>query len=96
MKLKSGATKIKSLNKTAEENVFVLRNLKDAGCNDRMVEKFFQLRKDGKNSEQMRLLITQRKSLLRRIHENQKKIDCLDFMIFNIKQSGKKQTKNVR
>jgi DNA-binding transcriptional MerR regulator len=69
-----------------EENIFVIRNLKDAGCDCFMIEKFLQLKDKGKTREQLHLLSCQRTSLLQKVHENQKRIDCLDFLIFNMKK----------
>lgn len=70
----------------AEEDILVLRNLKDAGCDTLTVEKFLQLKEARKTKEQLRLLSCHRNSLLQKVHENQKKIDCLDFLIFSMKQ----------
>lgn len=74
------------LSEIAKGNITVIRNLKDAGCDSTMIDKFLQLKKDGKIKEQLRLLSCQRTSLLHKVHENQKKIDCLDFLIFNMMQ----------
>jgi hypothetical protein len=70
----------------AEENIFVISNLKEAGCDSLMIERFLELQNEGKTKEQLRLLSCQRTSLLDKVHENQKKIDCLDLLIFNMKQ----------
>lgn len=69
-----------------EENIFVIRNLKDAGFDSLAIEKFLQLQNEGKIKEQLHLLSCQRTSLLQKVHENQKRIDCLDFLIFNMKK----------
>ncbi|HIR18297.1 MAG TPA: hypothetical protein IAD35_09625 [Candidatus Caccocola faecigallinarum] len=58
------------------------RNLKDAGCCDEFVVKFLELGRDGKEKEQGRMLSRHRAELLERLHESQRQIDCLDFLIY--------------
>lgn len=67
---------------TLEKEAYLRRNLKDAGCDERTIEKFFRLSGHGRTGEQLRLLAQQRSFLLRQVHENQRKIDCLDFLIY--------------
>ena len=76
-----------ALKENGKEKVLLLRNLKDAGCNSSIAEKFFQFLKDGNKKELSRLLSMQRSALLRKLHENQKQIDCLDFLIYRIRQN---------
>lgn len=64
----------------------LIRNLKDGGCGPRQIEQFFTLREAGKFREQLRLLSRQRVSLLKRVHTAQRKVDCLDYLIFTMKQ----------
>lgn len=61
----------------------VRQNLKDAGCSDELVEKFMALQ-DGEEEQQLRLLCTHRKQLLENLHREEKRIDCLDFLIYQI------------
>lgn len=68
---------------SAEEKI--LRNLKDAGCGDDVIKKFFQLQSEGKRQEQYRLLSMQRASLLDKVHVSQKMIDCLDYLVYTMK-----------
>ena len=56
----------------------LLRNLKDAGCDEAMIQKYLQLEKEGKRQEQFRLLSLHRASLLDQVHVSQNRIDCLD------------------
>ena len=64
----------------------LLRNLKDAGCDEAMIQKYLQLQKEGKRQEQFRLLALHRASLLDRVHVSQNMIDCLDYLIYTIKR----------
>ena len=63
----------------------LLRNLKDAGCDEAMIQKYLQLQKEGKRQEQFRLLSLHRASLLDQVHVSQNRIDCLDYLIYTMK-----------
>lgn len=69
-----------------EDKNKIIKNLKDANCNDSLIKEFFQLKTDGK----LRLLSQHRKNLLEALHKNQKQIDCLDYLIFNIENTKEK------
>lgn len=73
------------------EEVRLLRNLRDAGFDEDAIQKFLGLRKDGRSSEQYRLLSLQRASLLDQLHVSQHRIDCLDYLVYTMK---KEQTNN--
>lgn len=60
----------------------IVQNLKDAGCEQSFIDGFLKLGK----SAQFSLLAKHRNTLLDRLHNNQKQIDCLDYLIFNLKQ----------
>lgn len=64
----------------------ILQNLKDANCDIDLISKFFSFEQTGSTNEQIRLLSNHRKNLLDELHKNQKQIDCLDYLIFNIQQ----------
>lgn len=70
---------------TDEKNK-ILQNLKDADCNRELIERFFLLDKNQRTFEQLRLLDEYRKKLVESLHQDQRKIDCLDYLIFNLKQ----------
>lgn len=63
----------------------LLRNLKDAGCDEDMVRKYLQLQREGKRQEQLRLLASHRALLLDQVHISQNRIDCLDYLIYTLK-----------
>lgn len=64
----------------------LLRNLKDAGCDEAMIQKYLELQKEGKRQEQFRLLALHRASLLDRVHVSQNMIDCLDYLVYSMKK----------
>lgn len=62
----------------------VLQNLKDAGCTDEMVEKFMALQDSEDEEQQIRLLSGHRKHLLEKLHREEKRIDCLDYLLYQM------------
>ena len=66
----------------------VIRNLEDAGCAPDFIIRFMDCLKKGEKEMQLKLLTGYRFSLLERIHEEEKKIACLDYFIYQIKKSN--------
>ena len=62
------------------------QNLIDAGCEQETAEQCLSLMKARKSSELMRLLSQHRDTLLDTIHKNQKRIDCLDFLVYQMRK----------
>lgn len=71
--------------KTQDERL-ILRNLNDAGCSSTMAETFLQLQHEGKTKQLLSLLASRRSILLRRVHTNQTRLDCLDHLIYRFKK----------
>lgn len=72
---------------TEEKNEqLLLRNLKDAGCNAEMIARFFELQSTGNRHEQLKLLFSHREDLLQKLHKSQNRLDCLDYLIYDIKK----------
>lgn len=67
----------------------VMQNLEDAGCDSQTVEQFMELKKEGKAVEQLNLLSIHRKFLLDRVHAEEKRIDCLDYLVYQIKKENR-------
>ena len=64
----------------------VVQNLKDAGCTDKMVEKFMALQDSEGEEQQLRLLSGHRKHLLEKLHRDERRIDCLDYLIYQMEK----------
>ena len=64
----------------------VRQNLKDAGCNKEVVEKFMKLAEAGERQKQYKLLEKHRRELLKHIHSTEKQIDCLDYLVFQMRK----------
>ncbi len=67
----------------------LLRNLRDAGCEEAMIQKYLQLQEEGNRREQFRLLAQHRNSLLDQVHDSQNRIDCLDYLVYTMKKEEK-------
>lgn len=69
----------------------VLQNLKDAGCSDQFIDEFFRLIKQNESKKSIiKSLYKYKEVLLKSLHDYQKKIDCLDFLIYKINQTVNK------
>ena len=64
------------------------RNLRDAGCSGEFIREFTELGRNGRDKEQGRLLSKRRAELLDELHESQRRIDCLDYLIYRRRRGG--------
>lgn len=67
----------------------IIQNLKDAGCSAGTISEFMEKLRDGKRTEGLKLLAIHRRSLLDHLHEEQKRIDCLDYLVWQMEKPGK-------
>lgn len=58
-----------------------LQNLKDAGCESQTIEKVCRLYHSGQVQDAVKILRRHRCSLMDSLHESQRKVDCLDFLV---------------
>lgn len=72
------------MNEISEESRLI-RNLKDAGFDEESIQIFLKLKSEDRVGEQYRLLSIHRALLLERIHINQQMIDCLDYLVYTMK-----------
>lgn len=66
----------------------VIQNLKDAGCKTEQVEAFLEIGREGDVKRQMKLLERHRQALLEAMHQEQRRIDCLDYLLFQMKRGA--------
>lgn len=64
----------------------MIQNLKDAGCNQQLIECFMNQLNEGRLSESICLLNKHRCCLLHSLHQEQKRIDCLDYLIYMLQR----------
>lgn len=73
-----------------EEKNALWENLSDAGCDRELAERFLSLMEQGKEGEALGLLAQHRKALLEHCHTAERKIDCLDYLVYQVNKQVKK------
>lgn len=71
-------------NGIAEQSI--IQNLKDAGCDSKTIEQFLAYREGGEVKKQQKLLFEHRRRLLSHVHKEEKKIDCLDYLAYQLRK----------
>ncbi|MCM1335754.1 MAG: hypothetical protein NC084_13195 [Bacteroides sp.] len=66
----------------------IIQNLKDSGCGEEIIEAFVEDLRREKYSEGLRLLAAHRRTLLEELHKEQKRIDCLDYLVYKMKKEN--------
>ena len=61
-------------------------NLKAAGFGEDQTREYLAAWNEENIPEQLRLLSVKRKSLLEQIHQEEKQIGCLDYLVYQIEQ----------
>lgn len=74
------------IERTRQEQA-VVANLADAGCDNEQIEQFMDFLKSSRKEAGLSLLAKHRRFLLDCYHAEQKKIDCLDYLIYQINQN---------
>ena len=65
----------------------IIQNLKDAGCSDRTIADVLAKLAAHQKTDGLKLLAEHRLALLVALHQDQKCIDCLDYLIYDISRS---------
>ena len=76
-------------NVTADQKLKIQRILSDAGCDESLIERFLEREAEGKKKEQYRMLTRHRIGLLKNLHLEQNRIDCLDHMVHAMKEADR-------
>ncbi|QQO07797.1 hypothetical protein [Breznakiella homolactica] len=66
----------------------LIQNLRDAECGDEAISRFLELGKKNRIGEQLTLLAAHRAALLGNVRRAQKSLDCMDYLIFNLKKEN--------
>lgn len=64
------------------------QNLLDAGCGKEKTQQILQLWEEDRMTELLQLLRCQRCQLMEKLHREQQKVDCLDYLIYQLKCCG--------
>ena len=64
----------------------LLENLEDTGCGPEVTKRFLTLEKTGQHQEQLKLLSEHRRHLLNCLHREERRIDCLDYLVYQLEK----------
>ena len=62
----------------------IIQNLRDAGCSKSQIEEFMDYAGKHERNSELKLLRRQRDALLAGLHEKQRMIECLDYLVYQI------------
>lgn len=65
------------------------QNLRDAGCDEACICEFMEDMSQNREAEGMKVLRKHRSKLLDAMHREQKRIDCLDYLIYQMRKAKK-------
>lgn len=72
---------------TVEE---IRQNLIDAGCDDQLIQSYMTAMQENDRHKCTRLLEGWRRALLDEIHGGEKRLDCLDYLRYQLQKEQKK------
>lgn len=67
----------------------IIQNLKDAGCDTETIKNFMSDLQKGDEKSSLKRLNIHRKKLLDSLHKEQKCIDCLDYLVYQMNGTNK-------
>lgn len=76
--------------KASDTQGILRQNLLDAGCSGDMIRRCMDLAGKQECGELLRILACHRRELLNAVHQNEKQIDCLDYLVYQIEKQGNK------
>lgn len=75
---------VKSPAADASGEASIIGNLIDAGCEKQLIERFMDDIRKEKLRDGLKLLALHRSELLEALHREQKRIDCLDYLVYKM------------
>lgn len=66
----------------------LIQNLKDAGCCEKMIRDFMECFDEEDIDHQIALLELHRDDLLDNVHSEERKISCLDYLLYQIRKNA--------
>ena len=63
----------------------ILQNLMDADCSQEIIEQFMKNIEEDNENQALKILEKHRKTLLDRVHKDEKYINCLDYLLYSLK-----------
>ena len=74
--------------KASDKQGILIQNLVDAGCDSQTVWACLCLVEEERQAQLLRILAQQKDALLDTVHQSQRQIDCLDFLVYQIKRGN--------
>ena len=74
------------------QEILLHQNLVDAGCEQEAIDRYIEIYRQKEFDCLAKQLILHRTSLLNDLHQVQYQIDCLDYLLQQIKAGNKKET----
>ena len=71
----------------------IIQILEDAGCTTAFIDQYLETKNEGTTKEQLRLLIGQRCRQLECVHTEQKKLDCIDYLRYQLQKEQEQKKK---
>lgn len=68
----------------------IRQNLLDAGCDPQTTDSCMACFQEGNMAKMLPALAKHRRALLEALHQEQKRIDCLDYLVYTIERNDKK------
>lgn len=65
------------------------QNLRDAGCDEKCICQFMEDMEGRREKEGLKLLQDHRSKLLDAMHREQRRIDCLDYLVYEMQKAKK-------
>lgn len=72
---------------TSNRKERLIQNLKDTGCDKKIINEFIELLNNNDLNNIFSLLRKYREELLEIVHKKQKEIDILDYLILDLKNN---------
>lgn len=73
------------INNNREQEHIVL-DMKDAGCSEDTIQRFLFCYQADDIKGELKVLSNHRQALLDEVHKEQKEIDCLDYLVYQIEK----------
>ena len=74
--------------KNTNEEQEVIETLKDAGMSSTEIEDFLKIYNTDNVNKKCEYLFEKRKQTLNKVHKEEEKINCLDYLIYKIKKEN--------
>lgn len=63
----------------------IIQTLEDSGCDREFINQFMEDFRREKTTDQRKLLMKHKQVLKEAVHSKQKRLDCLDYLIYKLK-----------